>query len=223
MTEQTQESVGSSATNLVTFNFRNPQANAIKANEVDGLPAPIKRAAVSVAVPLLTKEQIITILTGDNVSAIQLVVDQTNNILIDEVRAQLDELPNYEEVDVSKLDFSKVDFTTIANQPKATRSGGISDELWEDWATDMQTVFAAHTDRTEVQVTTIVTLLQKKLREVNKSEKVLKVLENYLSTWFTNTSEESQAKFVEIYKRLSARIESYLNTVNDDPLAAMGL
>lgn len=220
---QTQATDTNTSANAVVFNFRNPQANVIKANADEGLPPPIKRQSVSIVLPLLDKAALLAILNGDNLAAIQLVVDQANMVLVEEVREQLDSLPNYEEVDVTKLDMSKVDFISIANQPKATRSGGISDDLWAEWAANVHEVFAAHTDRTPEQVTVITNLLQKKLREVNKSEKVLKLLETYLNTWFTSASEDDQNKYVEIYKRLSARIENYLSTVNEDPAAALGL
>lgn len=227
MTEQNQvtpEQVAASTATPVPFNFRNPQPNVIKANQEEGLPAPIKRASVVVPIQMLTKADLIEILTNGDAAAAQLILDQANSVLIDEVRGQLDDLPNYEEVNLELIDFSKVDFVKIANTPKAIRTGGgISDELWEAWANDMQTVLQANSDRNEKQITVVTTLLTKKLKDVSKSEKVLKAVETYLNTWFTATSEENQEKFAVIYARLSARIENYLSSVNEDPLAALGI
>lgn len=206
------------------FNFRNPQANVIKGNEADGLPAPIKRAAVTVEIPFLTTEEVIAILSGDNLAAKQLIVEQVNSVLVAEVRGQLDDLNNYEEVDLSLLDMAKVDFITLANLPPSIRTGGgISEELWNEWTNDMQEVITVATDRTTAQVTVVCTLFTKKLKEVSREEKVLRALENYLNIWFTNTSEASQEKFASIYSRLSARLETYLATVNDDPLAKLDI
>ena len=214
-------------TNEVTFFFREPTQKMKDSNKEEGLPEPIKRQAVSIALPLLTKEQVLEILMSDSevdAKAQELIVEQVNSVLAAEVRSQLDELPTYEEVDVSKIDFSKVNFVALANTPRATRSGGgISDETWEEFATDFADVITTTTSTTAEQAKKVVTLLTKRLKDVSKQETVLNKLGEYLDTWFIQTSEASQTSLAQVYERLSKRIEGYKATVNADPLAALGI
>lgn len=213
--------------NTVTFYFREPTAKMKDTNKEEGLPEPIKRQPVTVALPLLTKDQVLEILMSDdavNSKAQELIVEQVNAVLAAEVRSQLDELPTYEEVDTSKIDFAKVDFVALANTPRATRSGGgISEETWADFEADFSTVITEKTSTTPEQAKKVVTLLTKRLKDVSKQETVLHKLGEYLDTWFTQTTEAQQVALAQVYERLSKRIEGYKATVNDDPLASLGI
>ena len=213
--------------NTVTFYFREPTAKMKDTNKEEGLPEPIKRQPVIVALPLLTKDQVLEILMTDdavNSKAQELIVEQVNAVLAAEVRSQLDELPTYEEVDTSKIDFAKVDFVALANTPRATRSGGgISEETWADFEADFATVITEKTSTTPEQAKKVVTLLTKRLKDVSKQETVLHKLGEYLDTWFTQTTEAQQVALAQVYERLSKRIEGYKATVNDDPLASLGI
>ena len=213
--------------NTVTFYFREPTAKMKDTNKEEGLPEPIKRQPVIVALPLLTKDQVLEILMSDdavNSKAQELIVEQVNAVLAAEVRSQLDELPTYEEVDTSKIDFAKVDFVALANTPRATRSGGgISEETWADFEADFATVITEKTSTTPEQAKKVVTLLTKRLKDVSKQETVLHKLGEYLDTWFTQTTEAQQVALAQVYERLSKRIEGYKATVNDDPLASLGI
>lgn len=213
--------------NTVTFYFREPTAKMKDTNKEEGLPEPIKRQPVTVALPLLTKDQVLEILMSDDVvnsKAQELIVEQVNAVLAAEVRSQLDELPTYEEVDTSKIDFAKVDFVALANTPRATRSGGgISEETWADFEADFSTVITEKTSTTPEQAKKVVTLLTKRLKDVSKQETVLHKLGEYLDTWFTQTTEAQQVALAQVYERLSKRIEGYKATVNDDPLASLGI
>ena len=213
--------------NTVTFYFREPTAKMKDTNKEEGLPEPIKRQPVTVALPLLTKDQVLEILMSDdavNSKAQELIVEQVNAVLAAEVRSQLDELPTYEEVDTSKIDFAKVDFVALANTPRATRSGGgISEETWADFEADFATVITEKTSTTPEQAKKVVTLLTKRLKDVSKQETVLHKLGEYLDAWFTQTTEAQQVALAQVYERLSKRIEGYKATVNDDPLASLGI
>lgn len=213
--------------NTVTFYFREPTAKMKDTNKEEGLPEPIKRQPVTVALPLLTKDQVLEILMSDdavNSKAQELIVEQVNAVLAAEVRSQLDELPTYEEVDTSKIDFAKVDFVALANTPRATRSGGgISEETWADFEADFATVITEKTSTTPEQAKKVVTLLTKRLKDVSKQETVLHKLGEYLDAWFTQTTAAQQVALAQVYERLSKRIEGYKATVNDDPLASLGI
>ena len=213
--------------NDVTFYFREPTAKMKETNKEEGLPEPIKRQPVTVTLPLLSKDQVLEILMSDdavNSKAQELIVEQVNAVLAAEVRSQLDELPTYEEVDVSKIDFSKVDFVALANTPRATRSGGgISEETWADFEADFIEVLTTKTSTEEASAKKVVTLLTKRLKDVSSKEVVLNKLGEYLDTWFTQTTEEKQVALAAVYERLNKRIEGYKATVNDDPLAALGI
>ena len=194
---------------VVKFFFRQPTEAMKKFNAEEGLPEPIKRAEVEVTVPVLTASDILAILNGTDAKAIDLVVDQVNQVLVDEVRSQVDDLPTYEEVDVSKLDFSTVDFVKLANTERATRSGGgISEEAWTAFAEDFIATIVEHTDKPAEAAKKVVAILTKRLKDVAKQEAVLVTLDTYLSTWFTNSTEASE--FARIYERLNTRLEGYL-------------
>lgn len=219
--------VETTSPNDVTFYFREPTAKMKDTNKEEGLPEPIKRQPVTVTLPLLTKDQVLDILMSDdaiNTKAQELIVEQVNAVLVAEVRSQLDDLPTYEEVDVSKIDFSKVDFVALANTPRATRSGGgISEETWADFEADFVEVLTTKTSTEESSAKKVVTLLTKRLKDVSSKEVVLNKLGEYLDTWFTQTTEEKQVALAAVYERLNKRIEGYKATVNDDPLAALGI
>ena len=209
---------------VVKFFFRQPTEAMKKFNAEEGLPEPIKRAEVEVTVPVLTASDILAILNGTDAKAIDLVVDQVNQVLVDEVRSQVDDLPTYEEVDVSKLDFSTVDFVKLANTERATRSGGgISEETWADFEADFVEVLITKTSTEEATAKKVVTILTKRLKDVSTKEVVLQKLGDYLDTWFTQTTEAQQVALASVYERLNKRIEGYKATVNDDPLAALGI
>ena len=211
----------------VSFFFRDPTQKMKDANKEEGLPEPIKRQAVVIAVPSLTKDEVLEILMSDdtiNSKAQDLIVEQVNAVLAAEVRSQIDDLPTYEEVDISKIDFTKVNFVALANTPRATRSGGgISEESWDDFGTDFVTVIVPVKGITEEQAKKVVTLLTKRLKDVSKQEVVLDKLAEYLDIWFANTSAASQVSLAQVYERLSKRIEGYKSAVNDDPLASLGI
>ena len=211
----------------VSFFFRDPTQKMKDANKEEGLPEPIKRKAVVIAVPSLTKDEVLEILMSDdtiNSKAQELIVEQVNAVLAAEVRSQIDDLPTYEEVDVTKIDFTKVNFVALANTPRATRSGGgISEESWDDFGTDFVTVIVPVKGITDEQAKKVVTLLTKRLKDVSKQEVVLDKLSEYLDTWFASTSAASQVSLAQVYERLSKRIEGYKSAVNDDPLASLGI
>ena len=224
---ENQENQAQATPNDVTFYFREPTAKMKEANKEEGLPEPIKRQPVTIPLPLLSKDQVLEILLSDdavNTKAQELIVEQVNAVLAAEVRSQLDELPTYEEVDVSKIDFSKVDFVALANTPRATRSGGgISEETWADFEADFVEILTTKTSTEEASAKKVVTLLTKRLKDVSSKEVVLNKLGEYLDTWFEHTTEEKQVALSAVYERLNKRIEGYKATVNDDPLAALGI
>ena len=213
--------------NEVTFYFREPTAKMKDVNKEEGLPEPIRRQTVTIALPLLTKEQVLEILLSDedkDTKAQELIVEQVNSVLVAEVRSQLDDMPNYAEVEVSAIDFAKVDFVALANTPRATRSGGgISEETWADFEADFVEVLTTKTSTEEATAKKVVTLLTKRLKDVSTKEVVLQKLGDYLDTWFTQTTEAQQVALASVYERLNKRIEGYKATVNDDPLAALGI
>ena len=112
----------------------------------------------------------------------------------------------------------------MANTPRATRSGGgISEETWADFEADFIEVLTTKTSTDETAAKKVVTLLTKRLKDVSGKEVVLVKLSEYLDIWFTQTTEANQVALAAVYERLNKRIEGYKATVNDDPLAALGI
>lgn len=191
------------------FSFRKPTQAAIENAAKEGRPTPIHRAAVEVDVKFLTVEDLATILTGSDEKAKELLVSQANQVVVDAVRAQLDEQDNHVEIDVSKLDLSKADFAYMANLPPAQRTGGgIPSETWDAWATDYVATLVRVAGKTEAVASNSATIFRTNLKEYRFSPEWLKALQGNLQTWFTSSTEA--AEFVTIYERLNTRLEGYL-------------
>lgn len=190
------------------YYFRAPTRKQIEENEAAGLPAPIRRKSVYYQPPYLTAEDIRRIANGDDPKQLELLIEAANDIIDNQVRRQLDEQPNYKEVDLSLIDRSKLTWEYIANMSRSERvSNTISDETWEEFKKDYVKVMTAVTGKPEQVVNNAAKIIAAEFKPVRDNKDKLAVLETYLDTWFAST--ERAADFASLYERLSKKVKDY--------------
>jgi hypothetical protein len=190
------------------YYFRAPTRKQIEENLAAGLPAPIRRASVYYQPPYLTADDIRQIANGDDPKQLELLIEAANDIIDNQVRKQLDEQPNYKEVDVNLIDRSKLTWAYIANMPRAERvSNTISEETWEAFKADYVQVMVPVTGKPEQVVHNAAKIIAAEFKPVRDNKDKLAVLETYLDTWFANT--ERAADFASLYERLSKKVKDY--------------
>lgn len=190
------------------FYFRAPTKKQIEENAAAGLPAPIHRESVNYQPPYLDTAALVAILNGDDPKQIELLAEAANDIINEHVRRQLDEQPNYEQIDVSKIDASKLTWQFIANMSRAERiSNAISEETWEAFKADYTAVMVGVTGKPEQVVGNAAKIIAAEFKPVRDNRDKLATLETYLDTWFAST--EKAGDFASLYERLSKKVKDY--------------
>ena len=208
---------------LVKFPFRKPTESMVQANAAAELPEPIKRATVELELEFLTVDNVRELLEAADPLVTEAITSACNTLIVMAAREQLDELPNYVEVDVAAIDFSKLDFTVIANTPKESRrGGGLPAELVEAFKEDFAQVLAA-VGTAERAINTLLNLVFEGMKNVKTDKKVLNKLTEYLDSWRTNTSAANIEVFSPVTNHITKRIAGYLAALNEDKVAALGI
>jgi hypothetical protein len=190
------------------FYFRAPTRKQIEENAAAGLPAPIHRESVYYQPPYLDAAAIRAILDGDDPKQVELLIEAANDIIDDQVRKQLDEQPNYKQIDLSLINRDKLTWAYIANMPRAERiSNTISEETWEAFKSDYVKVMVAVTGKPEQVVNNAAKIIAAEFKPVRDNRDKLAVLETYLDTWFAST--ERAGDFASLYERLSKKVKDY--------------
>lgn len=190
------------------FFFRAPTKKQIDENAAAGLPAPIARNSIRVEVPLLDSAQLFAILAAADPKQVELLLEAANSLITDQVRKQIDEQPNYQQVDKTKLDFTKVTWAAIANMPLRERtSTAISEDTWELFKADYLVTMVAFTGKNEQVVANAAKIIAAEFKPVRDNPGKLQVLEAYLDTWFANT--QKGADFASLYERLSKKVKDF--------------
>jgi hypothetical protein len=108
-----------------------------------------------------------------------------------------------------ELDLSKLTIEYIANMPAAERrGGGIAKETWEMFAKDYIDTMVPITGKTIEQVTNAAKLFTSRLQAVKTQKQVLKRLREYLSLWFTKSTNAEELK--EVYEFLDRKAGEFL-------------
>jgi hypothetical protein len=190
------------------FYFRAPTRKQIEENEAAGLPPPIRRKSVYYEPPYLNADDIRKIANGDDPKQLELLIEAANDIIDEAVRRQLDEQPNYKEVDINLIDRSKLTWEYLAHMPRSERvSNTISEETWEEFKKDYVKVMVPVTGKPEQVVHNAAKIIAAEFKPVRDNRDKLAVLETYLDTWFANT--ERAADFASLYERLSKKVKDY--------------
>lgn len=198
----------------VTYNFRAPTEKAIKEAEANKTPIPIKRKPVVIAVPQLTIAGIIGILRSTNDKAKSLLLDSVNSVYVNFVQEKLNELPRHEEINVSSLDLSDVDWDKIAEIPADERKArGIPEELWKAFAENYKGIMPALTGRPLERIENHVKFFLTKFNTCKGNKKLVEELGKLLDKWAENTEELEQ--FLPIYNSLSTKVTNILNASDE--------
>lgn len=210
MTDSTNTPTTPAAEAGTLFYFRAPTKKQTEENAAAGLPPPIARNSVRVEVPLMCAGDLATVLTSGDDKQIDLLLEAANAVILDRVRAQIDEQPNYMQVDLTKLDFTQVTWAAIANAPKEARaSSAISDAVWEAFKKDYVDTMVPVTGKAEVVVSNAAKIIAGEFKAVRDNPAKLAVLETYVDTWFTHTANATE--FAGLYERLSKKVKDFQN------------
>lgn len=166
----------------------------------------VKRPDVKINVPFLTEDGLVEALMDEKQRA--LVLEAVNDIIKKAASEQVNDdtkpVNTQEELDLSKL---TLEF--IANLPPAARKGGgISKEIWEEFAKDYIAIMPSVTGRELEKVQLAATIMTKRLQPVKYQKKLLTFVAEQLDLWFTNT--KNKEEFMEVYEFLSEKAKEFL-------------
>lgn len=162
----------------------------------------VKRQSVEVELPMLEASDLFDVLEDEDKRLTEFVLECINAEVITAARKQVD--AGSDEVDLDKLTIQSLAYT-----PKASRSLGISKELWKEFYDDYIAT-AVNAGKSEEGATKTATLLKNKCTPVRTNVQILELLGELLDTWYSETT--SAEKFTSIYEYLSERIQ----TLRDD-------
>ena len=166
-----------------------------------------KRPTIELNVPYLTVDGLIHALKDEK--QVALILEVVNGEIYKAVRAQVGDedrpVNSQEELDVSKL---TLEF--LANQPAAERrGGGISAEVWEEWAKDYIAVMPGASGKDVDKVTNAATIMVKKFQPVKTQKKIIAYLREQLALWLTTSPNAED--FTECYEFLDKKAEALLS------------
>lgn len=177
--------------------------------EIDGKPTGefTKRATVELDLPLLSVEGLIEQFKKGG-KELELVMEAVRQVQIDRAR----ELINDDEkiTGADNFPFAELDWTKIANLPKAERrGGGISKEVWEEFSKDYVAVMPQVTGKTAEQIANAAKILLNKFQSCKTNKPVLGLLKDQLAIYAQNSSNAEQ--FSDCIAFLTEKADVFLN------------
>ncbi|CAN5950702.1 unnamed protein product [Sphagnum jensenii] len=164
-----------------------------------------KKAPVILTLPLLTGEGLVAAMSDEKV--FNLVLDTVNDVIRDAAKKQVNDEDNpVTKQEQLKTDLLRLDY--IANQPKSARGGGISQETWTDFEIDYVSIMPELTGKEIARIEKAAALFVKRLAPVANDKPALRILQDYLSLWFANTSQ--QEELAEVFKFLDDKMTTLL-------------
>lgn len=186
----------------VKFSFRKV------AIEVDGKPTGefTKRPTLEIELPLISVEGLIEQFKKGG-KELELVMEAVKQIQIDRAREIIND---DEKITAETFPYGELDWTKIANLPKAERrGGGISKETWDDFAKDYIVVMPALTGKTAEQVANAAKILLNKFQSCKTNKPVLTLLKNQLALYAANSQNAEQ--FTDCITFLTEKADTFLN------------
>ena len=176
-----------------------------------------KRATVSLPVPVPSIEGIVEILSKGPGKEVDLLLEAVANVILEQAREYINE---NEGVNADNFPYEMLSWETIANLPKAERrGGGISKELWEDFAKDYVDVMPAVTGKKKESVEMAAKVFVAKFAGATTNKPVLKLLQQQLAVYASSTTQGEQlAPCIEF---LMNKVEKLLNTDETNLLLAL--
>lgn len=175
-----------------------------------------KRNSVVLPLPTPSVEGLIDIIqTGGK--QLDLLLEAARDVVVDIAR---DYINNNEDANAGNFPYSILSWEAIANLPKAERrGGGISKEVWEDFAKDYIAVMPSLINKDIKAVETAAKLFLTKFSTIKTNKKVLEKLRDYLAVYINNTTRGEE--FVECVDWLTKKIDNLLETGDQALLDAL--
>lgn len=176
-----------------------------------------KRPTVSIPVPVPSLEGIVEILSQGPGKQVDLLIEAVTAVILEQAREYINE---HEEVNSDNFPYEMLSWDTIANLPKAERrGGGISKELWEDFAKDYVEIMPSITGKKKESVEMAAKVFVAKFAGATTNKPVLKLLQQQLAMYASNTTQgEALAPCIEF---LMNKVEKLLNTDETNLLLAL--
>lgn len=175
-----------------------------------------KRPTISLPIPVPSAEGIVEIFNAGG-KGLELLMEAVAAVVLDQAREYINE---HDPVNEANFPFEKMSWEVIANLPKAERrGGGISKEVWEEFAKDYVEVMPAVTGKTKEQVELAAKVFVMKFAGATTNKPVLKVLQGQLAMYAANTTQGEQ--FAACIEFLSDKLEKLLSTDETNLLLAL--
>lgn len=176
-----------------------------------------KRPTVYLPVPVPSLDGIIDILSKGPGKETDLLLEAVASVIMEQAREYVND---NETVNEDNFPYEILDWTKIANLPKAERrGGGISKEVWEDFALDYVAIMPGVTGKTKEQVDMAAKVFVSKFANAKTNKPVLKVLQQQL-TVYTNATTRGE-EFTGCIEFLSNKLEALLNSDETNLLLAL--
>ena len=173
------------------------------------------RETVNLPVPVPNAAGIIAIIEAGG-NGLELLTSAMRTIVANEAR---EIIHSDAELGAEDFPYEKLDWTTIANKPKANRGGGIPKEVWEAFAVDYIAVMMEAAKKTKDQATNAATILKGKLSAVRTNKPVLIVLMEQLAVYAENT--EQLETYEAVVTFLLEKGETLMNVTDAQLLAGL--
>lgn len=166
-----------------------------------------KRNSVILPLPVPSIEGIIDIIQSGG-AGLTLLQEAVMAVLVEQAREYIDA---NEAVTSTNFPYDILSWDAIANLPKADRrGGGISKELWADFAKDYIAVMPALLNKSEETVTNASKIFLTKFSACKTNKQVLLKLKEYLAIYINNTTRGEE--FAEPVDWLDKKIDVLLET-----------
>jgi len=207
-TETTAATIGETIVNYLpkemSFFFRTKEEK----NQL-GETVKSKRPTVKLNIPVITLDGVIDLINEGNGTKIAGLLSVLEDVIYKQAKEQVDE---NEAIDQEKLDLAKLTLDYILTLPPSSRSSNApSEEQWKAFELDYPAVMAAvQPDRTTEQISLARDLFLKKLTPVKDKPQMIKVLQDYIALWFTNSKQ--QEELTTVFEYINNRAEALLAT-----------
>lgn len=193
------------------FSFRKV---AVKDEETGAVISETKRPTVELNLPLVSIEGLVAIFQAGG-KQLDLLLEAAREVQLARAREIVNE---NESISEDNFPWAQLSWETIANLPKAERKGGgISKELWEDFAKDYITIMPSVAGKTEEQVKNAAKILLNKFQSVKTNKPVLSLLKEQLALYIANAPQAEQ--FTDCLDFLIDKADKFL-AITDEDLAA---
>ena len=168
-----------------------------------------KRPTVKLNIPVITLDGVINLINEGNGTKIAGLLSVLEDVIYKQAKEQVDE---NEAISQEALDVSKLTLDFILTLPPSSRSSNApSEEQWKAFELDYPAVMAAvQPDRTTEQISLARDLFLKKLTPVKDKPQMIKVLQDYIALWFTNSKQ--QEELTTVFEYINNRAEALLAT-----------